>query len=209
MGRYLLVCIFLVIFGSTSVCFPGEAVTPIDKVWKCAEWQISSEGPVHCSIVEEGCQIRISGEPYTLYSLIRFPFSARYCLNWDAKLESRLDHGALGLALGNENSGLIFQVTEENVAEVRSYRNGRTSKPRLSRSFHSEGREYKLEVIYDIRNGRCGFAVNGESIFDFSPRDTPNLSMTSSVRQVAVITSLDKGNRMALALHKSVGIQAR
>lgn len=180
----------------------------VDQTWQCSQWTVSDVGRASCSLVEEGCKVHIEGKPYTLYSVVKFPGKARYFQEWDVELDSRLEQGALGIAIGNERTGLIFQVSDRNVAEVLFYSESQTIKPKLSKSFRAKSKDFLLRLNYDSNEGHCIFRVNDEKIFDFYPGKISGLPMTSNVKQVAVTTTLPKGRKSAQALHKTVKVQA-
>lgn len=207
MGKAFMLSIILMVL--LVFCPVAMALSPIDKVWECSEWNASDVGPAHCVPCEEGLQVHISGPPYTLYSAVQFPGKARYYHEWNVELESSLDCGAFGIAIGNAATGLIFQVSDRKVAEVLFYRDQQSIQPKLSKTFRTQGNDYVLKVRYDAQKKHCSFSVNDDEIFNFCAKEMPGLPMTSSVRRVAVTTSTVKGKRTASVLHKRVWVLAR
>ncbi len=188
---------------------PAYAAEPVEGILDCSAWNVRNVGPARCEVVEDGCRVDIRDKPYTLYSTIRLPRRARYLLKWDIKLDTRLEKGAVGLALGNDHSGLIFRIRDDGHAEVLSYRKGQENRLRLTRVMDKPGSDLCLDLTYNIREKRCVFKVNDEVAFDFCTREINGVHMASSVKRVAVTTSLpgDRGGS-ASALHRKVHVRA-
>lgn len=206
MHRKILFVVLLALVLSTSAAW---ALSPMERTWDCSEWEVTEVGPAVSSIVDDGCEVKISGTPYTLYSVIQFPKEARYFQEWDVKLESRLDRGALGISIGNDRSGLIFQVSDRNEAEILLYRGDQKITSKMAKTFRSKGKDYVLRLVYDTEDKHCVFSVNDKVIYDIYPKEWPNLPMTSIVQRLAVTTTLPEDRSNASVLHKKIHVLAR
>lgn len=166
-------------------------------------------GPASCEIVNDGCRVRIIGKTYTLYSAVRLPRKARYLKDWAVTLETDIERGAAGLALGNDHGGLIFQVRDGGVAEILSYRAGEKTDLKRTRTTKASGSEYSLGVALGVQEKHVVFSVNGDEVFALNTRDLSDLHVPSSITQVAVTTTLPEGGgREASVLHRNVRIHA-
>ena len=188
---------------------PASAATPFNVAFDCDVWTVEDMGPARCRIVDEGCRISISGNPFTLYSAVKLPRRTRYLLNWNVGLETTLEAGAAGLALGNDYSGLIFQVRKGGFAEILSYLEGQDPRVKMSRKLKTKGPEYSLDVAVDIAGKQVDFTVNGDEVFSVSSREGGDLHIPSSIKNLAVTTRIpNDGEAEALALHRKVRIRA-